>query len=59
MTTPIQFPSLISCYPDGIPNELRLLRQWVLWRNDSPRKPGDKPIKVLYNPHYTGRKART
>lgn len=58
MTTPIQFPSLISCCPDGIPDELRLSRQWVVWRNDPPRKPGDKPIKVLYNPH-TGGQART
>ena len=37
----------IPCNPDGIPDELKLWPQWVLWKLLPPTKPGGKPRKLL------------
>jgi putative DNA primase/helicase len=43
---------------DGIPEEMRKVHNWICWKLEPPKKPGDKPRKVPKNP-LTGRNADT
>ncbi|MEQ1735517.1 MAG: phage/plasmid primase, P4 family [Rhodoglobus sp.] len=48
----------IACNPDGIPEELRKLPQWVAFKYTAPKKPGAKHGKVPIDPR-TGKNAST
>lgn len=36
---------------ERVPAELTARRQWVLWRAEPPRTPGEKPVKMPYSIH--------
>lgn len=48
-------PPALKVEHERIPAELRGLPQWVVWRYEPPRRPGDKWIKMPYTPDTINR----
>jgi primase-polymerase (primpol)-like protein len=55
MTGTMVIPPILAVRPDGIPDEIKTYRAWVLWKRV---RVGDRWTKHPYDTH-TGRKAST
>lgn len=48
-------PKALPVEHAAIPPELRAIPQWLVWRLEEPRRPGDKRVKMPYTPGGTTR----